>query len=464
MVQDKEKKPADQADQEFWEQEESEDNTDQNESPKESESPPPEGEAATETAGTTAEWFVDFDVWEAALEAKFGSEFEQVLTGELGSDWINNLNTRMMSEQNFYKVLDDIKENISDKSSTETLGELVSIEDTMGFEALGQGEVIYDEKMVGPGGIGGGGGGGRQKGLPNLSDVRKKDFEAAGELKSPKESKLDREMINEEVTAPDEEVVLMDRNDFSRMNYFARKELDRHKDDLDTRKVLERESKAPERQSIGMVNRLILVVAMLILLYAIFCLFALPVGEYQEDKLAAAFPADYLFQPSTTMHKQGELSRAGGGGVAICIFFLQPSLNRLELDHMLGGDRRRFNLDSYNGKELRIDDGPWGDTLEVSRLYSQNWPTNRSAFLSEPYLILSRNGQVVLQAIERRGSGMLPGLLAMDIVTGDGKNVGVGYASDNLFNLSLNEPVGQGSVAETEITKQLLFLFSLLEL
>ena len=303
MVQDRENNHSDRDDMEFWEREEPEEGSDQAASAKEPQARSGDSAPAAKSTDMTAEWFVDFDVWEAALEAKFGPAFEQVLTRELGPDWVSKLNTRMMSEQNFYQVLDDIKGNISGQSSAETLGESVSSDDTMGFEALGQGEVIYDEKMVGPGGVGGGGG--RHREMPNLDDLRKKDFEAAGELKSPKGKNIDHEMIDEKVTAPDEEIVLMDRNDFSRMNYFARKELDRHKDDLETRKVLERKSKEEQSAKVSPVNRLILTAAILVLLYAVFCLLALPVGEYQEDKLAAAFPADYLYRPSTALHKQG---------------------------------------------------------------------------------------------------------------------------------------------------------------
>ncbi len=468
MVQDRENNHSDRDDMEFWEREEPEDSSDQAASAKEPQASSGDGAPAAESTDMAAEWFVDFDVWEAALEAKFGPAFEQVLTRELGPDWVSKLNTRMINEQNFYKVLDDIKEGLLGQGDAETLGESVSTEDSMGFEALGQGEVIYDEKMVGPGGAGGGGGS-RQRELPKLADLRKKEFDAAGELKSPKENRLDKQMVEQEITAPDEEVVLIDRNDFSRMSYFARKELDRHKDDLETREVLERKSKEEQSVKVSPVNRLILTAAMLVLLYAIFCLLALPVGEYQEDKLAAAYPADYLFQPSTAMHKQGELSRADGavagiGGSAVSIFFLQPSLKRFELDHLLDGDHRRFSLDSYSDKELRIDAGPWGDTLTVRRFYSQHWPTNRSVLLNQPYLSLIRNGQAVLLAFERTSSGLLPGLLAMDIVTGDGINVGVGYVAGNLLHISLSASAQQGSAAEAELTKQLLFLFSLLEL
>lgn len=456
MAQDRENNQADRDDQKAWERE--------REKP---EAGSDAGASAAEAGDSTGEWFVDFDVWEAALEAKFGPAFEQVLTGALGRDWVNQLNARMLNEQNFYKVLDDIKSRIAGQDSGETLEQLIIDEDRIGFEALGEGEVICDESMVDP--EGGGEGGGRQRKLPNLADLRKKDFEAAGDQKSPRADKLDKPIIEADVTAADDEIVLMDRNDFSRMNYFARKELDRHKDDLETREVLERKSREEQRVPVSLVNRLILVVAALVMFYVIFCLIALPVGEYREDKLAAVYPAHYLFRPSTAMHKQGELSRvgdpgAGDGGTAISFYFLQPSFKRLELDHVLGGDRRRFHLDFYSGKELRIDDGPWGDTLEVRRIYSQNWPTNRSAILSEPYLSLSRNGQTVLQAFERSSSGLLPGLLVMDIVTGDGRNVGVGYAADNLFQINLTEPVRQGSAAEAEITMQLVFLFSLLEL
>ncbi len=489
---DRENKKPDRDDQELWEQElepgpeDPDDEADEaaasaNVEPQVGSGP---DSSSGDPADTTAEWFVDFEVWLAALEAKFGPEFEQVLTRELGPDWVNKLNKRMMDEKNFLKVLDDVKENIAgqgqgqDQGQGQGLGhgrgsgggfvELGPNEDRIGFEALGQGEVIYDESMVGPGG--GAGGESREKELPNLSDLRKKDFDAAGGLKSPLEEQLDRGIIEEKVIAPDEKVVLMDRNDFSRLSYFARKELDRHKGDLETRKVLERKSKELERQPIGALNRLILVVLVLVLLYAVFCLFALPVGEYRQDKLAAANPADYLFRPSTEMRKQGELSRVGdpvtghGGGV-ISFYFLQPSLKRLELDHVLGGERRRFSLDSYSGRELRIDNGPWGDTLEVRRFYSRNWPTNRSALLRVPYLSLSRNGRAVLLAFERRSSGLLPGLLALDIVGADGSGgVGLAYAADNLLHIKLAGKVKQGSAAEADLTLQFVFLFSLVEL
>ncbi len=481
MTQDRENrenKEPDRDDQEFWEQElEPEPEEPDDEAAASSNAEPQEGSGPDSSAGdpvdTTAEWFVDFEVWLASLEAKFGPELEQVLTKELGPDWVNKLNKRMMDEKNFLKVLDEIKAHIAGQGQDQDSGgrfvRLGSNEDQIGFEALGQGEVIYDESMVGPVGGSGGGGGSRQKELPNLSDLRKKDFDAAGELKSPREENLDKSIIEAEVIAPDEKVVLMDRNDFSRLSYFARKELDRHKGDLETRKVLERKSKEIERQPIGVLNRLILAVAVLVTLYAIFCLFALPVGEYRQDKLAAANPADYLFRPSTEMRKQGELSRAGdpvtgaGSGV-VSFYFLQPSFKRLELDHVLGGERRRFSLDSYSGKELRIDNGPWGDTLEVRRFYSQNWPTNRSVLLRVPYLSLSRNGRAVLLAFERRSSGLLPGLLALDIVGADGSGVGLAYAADDLLHIKLAGKIEQGSAAEADLTLQFVFLFSLLEL
>ncbi|MBW7995272.1 MAG: hypothetical protein FVQ81_01625 [Candidatus Glassbacteria bacterium] len=431
----------------------------------------PVSQAASDSAGKeSADWFVDFDVWEAALEAKFGPKFEQVLTGELGADWVNKLNSKMMNERNFYNVLDDVKDGITGQTQAGhpqivERGDSDLPDDWVGFEALGPGEVIYDERMVGPAGPGGGGGGGGGGGrsLPNLSDIRKKEFDQAGELKAAKEAFSDFDMIDGDSTLPDEEVVLMDRNDFSRLSYFARKELDRHKDDLDTSKVLERKSEKKEQQKIGAANKLILLLASLVLLYTIFTLAALPFGEYYENKIAADNPADYLFRPSTALYKQGELSRTTGGA-AISFYFLQPAMNRLELNHIIGGDERRFELELYNGKSLEIADGPWGGAMEVHRFYSQNWPTNRSAFLQSPYLSLSSNGTPLLLAFERSVSGILPGLLVMDVVTDDGRHVAVAYVADNLLNIRLVDPVQQGSAEEAGLTIQFLFLFSLLEL
>ncbi|MFC1544887.1 hypothetical protein ACFL4X_01845 [Gemmatimonadota bacterium] len=422
-----------------------------------------------------ADWFVDFDVWQASLEAKFGPDFEQVLSSELGANWVNKLSLQMRNASSFQKVLDDIKSRIAAHEQT-GYEQVFEIDDSpveegqVAFEALGPGEVIYDEKMVGPGGRGGGGGGGRGRALPNLADIRKKEFDSAGEQKVSLDQAINQDEINNGATLPDDEVVLMDRNDFSRLSYFARKELDRHKDDLETKKVLERESKKiVQRPPIGGFNRVILSAASIVLLYAIYSLVSLPVGEYYEDKIMAANPADYLFQPSTSMHKQGELSRAGdptvpGSGGALSFYFLQTSLNRFELRHVIDGQLKRYDLALYNGKNLEIVDGPWGGSLEVHRFYSQNWPTNRSAVISAPYLSLSHDGEPVLLAFEKSVSGMLPGLLALDIVTKDGDPVGLACVADNLLHIRITDSTLQSGQAEANLTKQLVFLFSLLEL
>jgi hypothetical protein len=205
------------------------------------------------------------------------------------------------------------------------------------------------------------------------------------------------------------------------------------------------------------------------MLYAVYALVALPAGEYYEDKVMADNPADYRFQPSTSLHKQGELNRGAtpgqpGGGGALSFYFLQPSLNRFELRHLIGSTSTDYDLGLFNGKDMEIAAGPWGEAIEVHRLYSQNWPTNRSALFKTPYLSLSMAGKPVLLAFETRRSGMLPGLLELDIVTNDGSQVGGACVSDNLLHIRITDESRRTGEAEVEFTRQLVLLFSLLEI
>lgn len=125
---------------------------------------PPVKDVDSSNNNLTTDRFVDFDVWEATLEANFGTDFEKVLSRELGPDWVTKLNSRMVSSGNFYGIIEELKDEVQGRPQ-----EVVD-EGHMSFETLGPGEVIFDPSAVGGGG-GGGGGGKYNKGIPNLVDI-----------------------------------------------------------------------------------------------------------------------------------------------------------------------------------------------------------------------------------------------------------------------------------------------------
>ena len=93
-----------------------------------------------QSAQTVTDEFVDFEVWVATLEAHFGPDFEQVLTGLLGADWNIQIQQKMMSGENFLNVINEIK------NKDEYLDEDQDEEEEHFFrsEAVGEGEIIGD--------------------------------------------------------------------------------------------------------------------------------------------------------------------------------------------------------------------------------------------------------------------------------------------------------------------------------
>ncbi|MFH1068079.1 MAG: hypothetical protein V1794_00535 [Candidatus Glassbacteria bacterium] len=439
--------------------------------------PPVEKEAGKnqtsrlEDAPAAGDWFVDFDVWEATLESNFGPDFEHVLSNELGPDWATKLNSLMQSEKNFYRVIEDIKADVQGR--TNEIVEVANEPGNITFETLGPGEVIYDASTAEFGVRGGGGGGrgegGGGRGIPNLKDLRRKDFEVKEGLEPPKtDERLEENVIQDEDALPDQELVLMDRNEFSRMSYYAHKEMERHKDELRTKAVLGRESQTNPDQKASLLNRLLFWLSVMILLYAVFCITSYPVSSYYSKTLLEKLPPDFYFQPSNSLHKQGELTArsldpAGGPPALNVIFFYRPAILRLEIENLLSGEKNRYDLSKADRDLIELAKGPQGRAVIVQGHYPQYLPTNASLFMKVPFLTLSEDGQTVLTAYERPLSGLLPGLILMDIVAADGSSLGSAYVAEDKLNIVIPGLAGLTPVEKVQLTDRLVLLFALLE-
>ena len=432
---------------------------------------------AEEAPAAAGEWFVDFDVWQATLEANFGPDFEAVLSNVLGPEWITQLNSRLQAEKEFYKVIEQIKAEIMGPppEEEEELGEPGS----MSFESLGSGEVIFDSSTAefgiaggrGGGGRGGGGsGGGGGRSLPNLKDLRRKEFE--GE-EVPEEAKknapVDQNIINDEEALPDSELVLMDANEFTRMSYYAHKEMERHKDELKIKEVLERESKEKQAGKTSLQFRLLFWLSVSIALYAVLCIASYPVSSYYAKGLLERIPPDFYFQPSNALHKQGELTRvrtqpADGQPEIDVIYFYRPAVKRLDIQNLLNGIQYRYSLKVAQRNLIEPMPGSDSTSVTMRRYYPQYLPTNFSVLARVPFLTVSEKGQELLTAYEWRLSGLLPGLVVTDIVDSAGKAIGTAYVADGRLNIAIPALDTLAPSEKAELAYRLVLLFALLEL
>ena len=456
-----EKEPVDTED-ELKEEEEPETDTE--------EAPPADEAAVSEDtpAESPGEWFVDFDVWEATLEAHFGPDFEQVLSGELGPDWVVQLNSRISEEKNFYRIVDEIKSEIQDSPEEEMNNSDIS------FEALEQGEVIYDPRVVGPigpgGGRGGGGGGGGQKKLPNLTDLRRKEFETSEEIKESTPPKsFEKDLIADNDTPVDENLVLMERSEFSKMSYFAHKELERHKDDLKLKEVLKREVKEEQRKRAAPAARLLAAISIIIFLYAIFSVVCYSFCRFHSTSLLSSLPPDFHFQPSTSLHKQGTLSSVSRqdtemGESPLVLYFLRPRIKRLEMNYPMGSINETYRLNVSNPTLLVIPRAQRGDSVVVQKHYRQFWPTNLGALTATPLLSLTENGQLVLSAYETTSSSLLPGLTVLEINDSQNQVIGTAYVASERLNIRIENLEGLPQQQASLLNTRLVLLFSLLSI
>jgi hypothetical protein len=440
---------------------------DREKEPEDSGKPRGEEAGAAEKPGPfNGEQFMDFDVWVASLEANFGPDFETVLSRGLGPDWIMKLNSRLLSGENFYRMIQELK--------TEMKGGGGEEEQEISFEALGRGE-INGETGGGGGGPGGGGGSGTGGRLP-LANLKKKEFEAADKLKvdaQPEHFETGQVLLykdkedRKEGEGGQEELVLMDRRDFSRLSYYAHKEIERHPDQPDRDKLFKRESR---EQGKGKASPLFLTVAVaggLIFLYAVFAVFSFFFFTSYSSRLLKTQPPDLTFQPSTALHKQGGLALADKAGQRsgrpIVIYFLRTTLKRLELHLMDSPEIGVFDLAVCRPELIVIPKGLNGDSIAVRKHYPQHLPFSPSALFGVPLLTLSVNGRTGLSAYETALSGLFPGLTRLSVVDSGGKTLGEAYLAEGRLNLLWPglEAMPAGSLDSLSV--RLVLLFSLLD-
>ncbi|HUU27882.1 MAG TPA: hypothetical protein VM123_08720 [archaeon] len=419
--------------------------------------------------GPSTERFVDFDVWVATLEANFGHDFEAVLSEELGPDWVKKLDDMMAESGDFYKVIEELKREISGEGEEETN------EGDMSFEALGPGEIIVDPSasitINAPGSSGGGRrrGGGSGPRLPShMTDLTRKEFEVRDlEIeKSPAVEKL----IDDNEGVIDGEVVLIDRSDYSRLSYFAHKELEKHKDDPKVKEIIKRKSLALEKKQKDGLNLVLALGAGIVLLYVFFSVISFFLCNFYTRALLQSLPPNLEFRPSTALHKQGALSRAfpgnkeGGEEQYLVLYFLRPALKRIDLKLMGEVTTEYYQLSLLAPDLLVIPRIPEGDSIAVRKHYSQQLPSNLGAFLKVPFFSLSVNGQIELAAYETEWSSLLPGLIHIKIKDSQSAVVAEAYVTEDRLNIQFN---GFENLSKDEVrlyATRLVLLFSLLDI
>jgi len=420
--------------------------------------PPPVKDVDLSNNGLTTDRFVDFDVWEATLEANFGKDFEKVLSRELGPDWVTKLNSRMVSSGNFYRIIEELKDEVQGRPQ-----EVVD-EGHMSFETLGPGEVIFDPSAVGVGG-GGGSGGKYNKGIPNLVDMTRKEFEAR-DLEVAEQPILEK-LINDDEGALNEEMVLLDRSDYSRLSYFAHKELERHKDDPKIREIIQRKSQAEEKKKTDKLNLFLAISSSLIVIYILFSVICYFICSYYSRNFLVSMPPDLAFNPSTEWHKQGELSRIIRGEkntveLPLIFYFLSPGLKKLEIRHIQSARNEEYKLAELRSTLLVVPDGPGGDSIVVRENYHRYLPTNLGVFSSNPYLSLYENNRIVLSARETVWSSLLPGVLCLKVIDSQGFPLAAAYKIESRLYIQVSGLANLNNEELDLLSTRLIFLFSLL--
>ncbi|MBN2290634.1 MAG: hypothetical protein JXQ83_14965 [Candidatus Glassbacteria bacterium] len=415
---------------------------------------------------STAEQFVDFDVWVAALEANFGPDFENVLHDSLGPDWHAQINSKMLSGENFYNVVQGIKKDL--KGGAQELD--VIDEDHLSFEALSA-EGGYGSLGDGPGGGGGPGGEGDDS-IP-LADLHRKEFMTQDKFKldtKPEDYEYEKVLrYKGEGTAGEreEEVVLVDRSDFEQLSYYAHKEKERHKDDIELDKVLKRDSLTRQAHN-NPVYRIMAAAAGVIFLYALLCVVSTFACGFYSRGLLKDLPPDMVFRPSTALHKQGELSLYKPDGNSmdqpLIYYTLRPAVKKMDLRAVDSGTERRFELAACNPSLIVMPRGPRGDSVTVRKHYREYLPSNLAGLLHTPCLSLTEESTLVLEAYETASSSLLPGLLRLEISDGQGSPLGRAYRVGDRLNILLDTQQATGQQQLQTLRMRLVLLFSLLDL
>ena len=408
----------------------------------------------------TMEEFVDFNVWVATLEANFGMDFEKVLHDSLGPDWNTQFGNMMMTGENFYRVVQDIKKDI------ESDAEGVLDEEHLSFETLGAGEVIGEterEETIE---------GGEIDSIP-LADLRRGEFIAQDQFKldtRPEDYEYEKVLRfkgDKDEEDRQDEVVLVDRSDFEHLSYYAHKEKERRPDDLSMEKLLKRDSLI----RLGQYKKKYLVMVSVtgaLFLYALLSVVSyFACGVYSRG-LLKKFPPDLVFRSSTALHKQGELAGFNSADQRrkqpLIYYTLRPTLQKLVLASVGSGVEEQFELAVCKPSLLVVPKGSRQDSITVRKHYRQFLPSNLGGLVRKPYLSLTEGETIVLNAYETAYSSLLPGLLQLEITDGQGSLLGRAYAAGDKLYILL-DGLQEASGGQLKIWNlRLVFLFSLLQI
>lgn len=270
--------------------------------------------------------FIDFDVWVATLEANFGIKFEKVLTREFGPDWINMINSRIADGEDFQAVVQDLKHKLGgparieiDPSDMESGG--------ITFEALGRAEVIGEP------GQGSGQGYEGDENVPHLLHAIRKELPGDDKLiidaqpeKFQEETLLLYKDKESGKKSADDDLILMDRRDFSRLSYYASKEMHRHDEDKINGQPGNKGDWWKRALPDNPWARVFVLFGVLFIAWVLFCMTSYVYFTSTSDRMLSLYPPDLVFRPSSALHNQGVLARINKDSTEtpLAFFFLSP--------------------------------------------------------------------------------------------------------------------------------------------
>lgn len=409
--------------------------------------------------------FVDFDVWVVTLEANFGPDFEAVLSREFGPDWSEMINTKIAGGDDFQQLVQELRSKVLGAKEDER-DERESIDEgDISFEALGDGEII------GGSGHGHGGVGGGSRDHAPLAHAFRREFTPAEKLKIEAEpDKFSEEKVllyhdkDSQEHEPDDDLVMMDRRDFSRLSYYASKEMRRHEgEDKPLKTAGNRGGGGPGRA--GPLNHVGLALGAVLLAYAFFSLGSYIYFSIRADRMIDQFPPDLIFRPSTSLHRQGGLSLAVNGEERpLIVFSHNPRIQLLEINRVSSSGSSRFDLAQAGSSLLIIPSGPGGDSVSVRLSYNQHLPMNIKALAGRPLLSLSLAGNTVLATYETLQAAVFPGHNRYELRDGGGVKMGEAYLARGQLNIVWDDSRQLQGPALDTLSTRLVLLFTLLDI
>jgi len=410
--------------------------------------------------------FIDFDVWVGTLEANFGLDFEKVLTQAFGPDWLNMINSRIASGEDFYSVVQELRYKLGGPSEVERdNNDLESGGIT--FEALGRAEVIgepgHEALEV------------EDDDNSPLLNARRKEL--IGDDKLRVDSQPDRyqeetllmykdKEKDKEQKAADDEMILMDRRDFSRLSYYASKEMQRLGED----NLKNRASRKGDWWKMGPqanpAARVMLILGALLLLWALFSLGSYIYFTSTSGRLIRAYPPDLVFRPSSALHKQGVLASINPDSTEtpLLFFFYRPAIKRLEVNSLSSQGQKRYDLSVARPGLLVIPRSPDRDSIAVVAHYSQSLPLALPALLGQPLFSLDIDGAMALRAFETPSSAIFPGLLFLELRGPQNEILGRAFLARDRLNIHWDNRSELSGAALDNLASRLMLLFTLLDI